>query len=79
MNWKVTEDNWNEEFRWFLVDEGEIQYAFKNRIAALTYQKQGRLVYMLLTDLDNITHDTMLDPGEFRSWSNKIQTCVGLE
>lgn len=76
MNWRITEDNWNDEFRWFLVDEGEIQYAFKDRVAALTYQRQGFLNYMLLTNMENITHDTMLDPHEYRSWSNKIQTCV---
>lgn len=72
MSWQITEDNWKEEFRWFLIDEGKIQYAFKNRIAALTYQKEGYLNHMLLTDLDNITYDTMLDPHEFRSWSNSV-------
>lgn len=41
-------------------------------MAALTYQKQGSLDYMLLTDLGNIVNDTMLDPYEYRSWSNKI-------
>ncbi len=32
--------------------------------------------YMLLTNLDNITNDTMLDPNEFSSWDHKVQTCL---
>ncbi len=78
MAWKITENNWTEEYRWFLVDEGEIQYAFKDRDSAIRYQKQVYLSYMLLTDLDHITSDTMLVPHEFRAWSNKIQTCMEL-
>lgn len=76
MTWKTTEDKWTEEYRWFLVDEGKIQYAFKDRESALTYKDQGHLDYMLLSDLDNITHGIMLDPYEFRAWSNKIQTYI---
>lgn len=76
MSWKITEDKWNDQYRWFLVDEGRIQYAFIDRKSAIRYKEQGHLDYMLLTDLDNITHDIMLDPREYRAWSNKIQTCI---
>lgn len=79
MNWIVFEDEWDESYKWFLVDEGKIQYAFKNKLTAQTYKKQGFLDYMLLTNLDNITSDTILDPYEMRSWASKIQTCIKLK
>ncbi len=78
MTWETTDNYWYKEFCWFIVDEGEIQYAFKNQVAALTFKEQGYLNYMLLTNLDNIINDTMLDPRENRSWSDKIQTCKEL-
>jgi len=78
MTWKTIEDDWNEGFCWFLVDEGKIQFAFKNKLAALTFKEQGYFNYMLLTNLDNIINDTMLDPREYRSWCGKIQTCKEL-
>ncbi len=29
MYWEITENKWTEEYCWFLVDDGRIQYAFK--------------------------------------------------
>lgn len=51
---------WDERYCWFLVYKTQIQYAFKNREAAITYKEQGHLDYMLLTDPDNITNDSAL-------------------
>lgn len=76
MPYNKTEDSWSKEFSWFLVDNGEIQYAFKDQESALKYLNKAKIDYWLLTNLENITHDTMLDPNEFRSWNNKIQTCI---
>lgn len=76
MSFKVIEDQWNESFRWFLIDDGAIQYSFKDLETANDYKRKGRFDYMLLTDIDHITHDTMLDPHEIRSWEGKIQSCV---
>ena len=76
MSFKVIEDHWTEEFMYFLIDEGCIQYAFKDLELAEEFKRKGMLNYMLLTDLNNITHDTMLDPNELRSWLNKIQRCI---
>lgn len=59
-----------------MINSRLLQYVFKDRESVLTYKDQGRLDYMLLTYLKNITHDTMLDPREFRAWSGKIQTCI---
>lgn len=72
----ITEDSWNDTFEWFLVDEGEIQYSFTSKEVALAFQREHFLGFMLLTSLKTIAHDTMLDPTEFRSWTNKIQRCV---
>ena len=58
------------------MDEGRIQYAFKDQSSAIKFEKQGYMHYMLITNLDNITNDTMFDPEEFNSWDNKIQTCL---
>jgi len=76
MNWETSKDDWNEDYNWFLVDDGQIQYAFKTRHEANLYKKQGYLGFMLLTNLDNITNDTMLEPKEYSAWNNKIQTCL---
>ena len=79
MNWKITECNWSKDYRWFLVDEGKIQYSFKDRKSAVRYRENGHLDYMLLTNLDRIAHETMLDPHENYCWSSKIQRCISLE
>lgn len=72
----ITEDSWDDTFEWFLVDEGEIQYSFTTKDVASSFQREHFLGYMLLTCSKTIAHDTMLDPSEFRSWTNKIQRCV---
>jgi hypothetical protein len=74
--WVLEEDMWNEKFSWFLVDEGEIQYSFKNEADALSFKKQFNLGFMFLTNLGSIVEETMLEPHEFRSWSRKIQITV---
>ncbi len=76
MSYKILEDEWTEDFKYFLIDEGCIQYSFKELDVAVEFKRNGKLDYMFLTDLDNITYDTMLDPMEFRSWANKTQSCV---
>lgn len=55
MKWRTTEDQWNEQYSWFLVDEGKIHCAFKNRIMAKTYLKMSHIDYMLLINLDDIS------------------------
>lgn len=76
ITYTITEDSWNDTFEWFLVDEGEIQYSFTSKEVALAFQREHFLGFMLLTSSKTIAHDTMLDPLEFRSWTNKIQRCV---
>jgi len=76
--WNFNQDRWSERFRWFLVDNGKIQYSFINKSEALFFQKSFMLQHMLLTDIENITHHTMLDPNEFRCWSEKIQKTVNM-
>jgi hypothetical protein len=76
MAYRITEDNWSEEFNWFLIDNGEILYAFKNERSAKIYMKSAFIDYWFLTNLENITNETMLNPHEHRSWNGKIQTCV---
>ena len=77
--WTFTEDSWNKTYKWFLIDEGEIQYSFCDKFTAQSFMKKYHLDFMLLTNIDNIIHDTMLDPCEYRSWSCKIQKCVDLQ
>lgn len=74
--WKVTEGKWNDIYEWFVVDNGEIQYAFKSESEAQLYLKQSQIDYMLLTNLSRLAHETMLDAAERRSWNNKVQTCL---
>lgn len=76
LKWIIEEDKWNVKFKWFLVDEGEIQYSFMTKYDALFFQKYHMLNHMLLTQLERINHETMLDPTEIRSWSEKIQKTV---
>ncbi|MCH2451207.1 MAG: hypothetical protein MK198_13825 [Gracilimonas sp.] len=76
MPYNITEDNWSEDFNWFLIDNGEILYAFKDKQSAEIYMKNMYIDYWLLTNLENITHETMLDPKEDRCWNEKIQTCI---
>lgn len=76
MPYHITEDNWSEEFSWFLVDNGEIQYAFKSRKMAESNMKSMCIDYLYLTDIKYIVHDTMLDPKIYRCWNEKIQTCI---
>ena len=76
--WHAEEDCWTEDYNWFLVDEERIQYAFKNKLAAKKYAEEGFLNYMLLTNLENI-QEIMLDPSEFQSWAEKIQTCITID
>jgi hypothetical protein len=76
LKWIIEEDKWEKNYKWFLIDDGEIQYSFLNKREALLFQKYHMLQHMLLTNNDKITHDTMLEPKEFRSWSEKIQKTV---
>ena len=76
--WNFEEDKWNENYNWFLIENGQIKYSFKNKREALLFQQSFMLQHMLLTDIDNITHLTMLDPNEFRCWAEKIQLNVHL-
>jgi hypothetical protein len=75
--WEIEEGCWTPVFKWFLVDEGLIQYSFKSNFEAELFKKQGYLSYMLTTDITNIANDTMLDPYEERSWAGE-QTTVSL-
>ena len=74
--WKVLEDKWDSSYEWFLVDNGKIQYAFKSELEARLFVQQSQIDYMLLTNLSRLAHETMLDAIEYRSWSNKVQTCL---
>ncbi len=74
--WKVTEGKWNNTYVWFLVDNGEIQFAFKSEAEAQLYLNQSHIDYMLLTNLSRLAHETMLDATKYRSWCNKVQTCL---
>lgn len=76
--WSCTEDQWTPNFKWFLVDEGTIQYAFETHQEAITYIEECYLSHMLLTDINNIVNDTMLDVTDFNAWNCKIQRCVVL-
>lgn len=76
MSYNITEDNWTEEFCWFLIDNGEILYSFRDQHTAEVFMRSMHIDYWFLTDLENITHETMLDPSEFRSWNEKTQSCV---
>ncbi len=76
--WNFKLDMWDERFCWFLVEEGEIQYSFKKKSEALLFKKSFMLQHMLLTDINNITHQTMLEPSEFRCWSEKIPKTVSI-
>jgi|GEM_PF-4142652 len=76
ITWSILEDNWSDKFSWFLVDEGALQYSFLSKQDAQHFQKYHHLNYMLLSNLNNITHDTMLDPYEIQSWSSKIKKTV---
>lgn len=69
---------WNEQYNWFLVDEGKIQYAFTNKKAAKIFQEKSFLYYMLLTNLDKI-HEIMIDPRDTSCWSAKIESCVDVQ
>lgn len=69
--WVVSQEEWDQRIKWFLVDEGKIQYAFRSEEEARDFKKEFHLSFMLLTDIEQITHDTMIDPGEYRSWVNK--------
>ena len=76
MPYNITEDNWSEDFDWFLIDNGEILYAFKSHESAENYMRSMYINHWFLTDLKNITHETMLDPKEHRCWNEKVQTCI---
>jgi len=74
--WMHVENDWNEKFKWFLIDEGKIHYAFKSKLEARMFKGEFYLNYMFLTDLENIIPKTMIDPHEYRSWINKEPKCI---
>jgi hypothetical protein len=73
--WDVMEGRWHTSFEWFLVDDGLIQYAFKTKDAADLFKQQGYMSYMLTTNLDNLTSETMLDAHDETNWAGS-PTCV---
>ncbi len=69
--------SWSQKFKWFLVDDGALQYAFKTKAEAQMFQSQGFMNYMLLTDLEHLTNDTMLDANDPMCWATE-STCMTL-
>lgn len=74
--WVVKSEEWDQRIKWFLVDEGKIQYAFRSEGEARAYKDEFQLSFMLLTDIEHITHDTMINPAEHRCWVNKEQNYI---
>ncbi len=76
--WAIDEGVWLSAFKWFLVDDGLIQYSFKTKYEADLFKTQGYLSYMLTTDIKNLANDTMLDAYDDTNWAES-PTCVSLK
>ncbi len=76
MPYSIIENDWTDSFTWFLIDNGEIFYAFKSKKDAEKYLSNSKIDYWFLTNLENIQNDTMLNPREDRSWNQKTPTCI---
>jgi hypothetical protein len=73
--WDINEGTWTPAFKWFLVDEGLIQYSFTTKDEADLFKAQGYMHYMLTTNIDNLANDTMLDASDESNWAG-IPICV---
>lgn len=76
--WLIEEIDWTEDFRWFLVDEGVIWYAFTSRPEAEQFRAEHWPSGMLLLDVEGVLYVLMAEPGDIFCWRNKRQTCVVL-
>ncbi len=74
--WTIIEDAWTPAYPWFLVDDGLLQEAFVSEEEAHQYARETLQGAVLITNVDSLTHDTMLEAQDIRCWNLKTQRCL---
>ena len=71
VSWSFNEGGWTEDFGWFLVDEGEICYAFRSREEGKRFQHEFAVAWMMLLADTAGLYDMMMEPETYRCWRMK--------